>query len=89
MYFYSPRACHMPRPSHLRRVGHPNNIWRGTQMTEIFTMQYYRPLPAFCVHLAFSAPYFYYTYINVYKFWMRKFLFYTMSLLGLRRRPTE
>jgi len=32
-------------------------------MTEIFIMQYFSPLPAFWVHIAFSAPYIYYTYI--------------------------
>jgi hypothetical protein len=59
-------------------------------MTKNFIVQYFSPLLAFFgSYNPFSILYLLQLYINVYKFWIHKFLLYAMSLLDLRRHPKE
>jgi len=56
-------------------------------MTEIFVMQYFSPLPAFLgSYSLFSNLYLLHLCTNVYKFWMRKLLLYSMSSLAYEER---
>ena len=47
--FPLPHTCYMPRPCNFSRFYHPNNIWRGVQIIELFIM-WFSPLPCYLVH---------------------------------------
>jgi hypothetical protein len=40
VYFSSPHACHMPRPSHPRWFDHPRNVWWGLHIRELLVVRF-------------------------------------------------